>query len=94
MGCSPLLFSLFLMSPCGQGGSDNASDAASDAMARSQTPDKELEIRSSHKPAEVLSSFNIRPGLSVLELFSDGGYYGDMFEAIRELQANGDEDHT
>ena len=42
MSCSSVMFSLFLMSPCGQGGGDDVSEAIADAVSNPQRPAEDL----------------------------------------------------
>ncbi len=82
MGCSSLLFSIFLMSPCGQGGGDEVSKAVTAAVSNPQRPAEDLVKDADRKPAKVLSFFKIKPGMTVLDLFSGGGYYTEMLNAL------------
>ena len=70
MSCSTVMFSLFLMSPCGQGGSDEISEAVAAAVANPQRPAEDIKKDAARKPDQVLSFFNIKPGMTVLDLFS------------------------
>jgi predicted methyltransferase len=76
------MFSLFLMSPCPQGGGDDVSDAVSAAVANPQRLAEDIEKDASRKPAQVLSFFDIKPGMTVLDLFSGGGYYTEMLNTL------------
>jgi predicted methyltransferase len=76
------MFSLFLMSPCSQGGGAEISEAVAAAVANPQRPAQDTVKDTSRKPAEVLSFFNIKPGMTVLDLFSGGGYYTEMLDSL------------
>ena len=82
MSCSTVLFSLFLVSPCGDGSSGEISDAVASAVANPQRPAEDIEKDSNRKPAEVLSFFEIKPGMTVLDLFSGGGYYSELLNSV------------
>ena len=82
MSCSSMMFSLFLMSPCGQGGSIDISEAVAAAVANPQRPAEDIAKDDGRKPAQVLSFFNIKAGMTVLDLFSGGGYYTEMLNSI------------
>jgi predicted methyltransferase len=82
MSCSAIMFSLFLMSPCPQSGGPDNSEAISAAVANPQRPTEDLAKDPNRKPAEVLSFFNIKPGMTVLDLFSGGGYYTEMLNSV------------
>jgi len=82
MTCSTVLFSLFLMSPCGSGGGGDVSDAVAAAVSNPQRPAEDVAKDAGRKPAQVLSFFNIKPGMTVLDLFSGGGYYTEMLNSL------------
>lgn len=82
MSCSSIIFSLFLMSPCHQGGADDVSEAVAVAVSNPQRPAEDLVKDSDRKPAEVLSFFGIKPGMTVLDLFSGSGYYTELLSSI------------
>jgi predicted methyltransferase len=82
MSCSSLMFSLFLISPCGQGGGADVNEAVSAAVSNPQRPAEDLEKDKNRKPAQVLSFFEIQPGMTVLDLFSGGGYYTEMLNSL------------
>lgn len=81
MSCSSIMFSLFLVAPCGQGGGD-INEAVAAAVSNPQRPAEDLEKDANRKPAQVLSFFNIKPGMTVLDLFSGGGYYTEMLNSL------------
>jgi len=82
MGCSELLFSLFLLSPCENGGGTEISEAVKAAVSNSQRPAADISQDANRKPAQVLSFFSIKPGMTVLDLFSGGGYYTEMLNSV------------
>ena len=65
-------------------------------------PAEDIAKDANRHPDQVLSFFNIKPGMTVLDLFSGSGYYTEMLNSIvgenGEAEAgflrNGDDDHT
>ena len=82
MSCSTVLFSLFLILPCGEGGSGDISDAVMAAIANPQRPPEDIEKDARRKPVKVLSFFDIKPGMTVLDLFSGGGFYTELLNSV------------
>lgn len=82
MSCSAVMFSLFLLSPCGSGGGNDISEAAAKAVSNPQRPAVDVASDPNRKPAQVLSFFNIKPGMTVLDLFSGGGYYTELLSSM------------
>ena len=82
MSCSTIMFSLFLMAPCPDGGGMEIPDAVAKAVSNPQRPTEDIAKDANRKPAEVLSFFNIEPGMTVLDIFSGGGYYTEMLNSI------------
>jgi predicted methyltransferase len=81
MSCTSIMFSLFLLSPCGQGGG-SISEAVAASVSNPQRPAEDIAADANRKPGEVLSFFDIKPGMTVLDLFSGGGYYTEMLNAV------------
>ena len=82
MSCSSVMFSLFLMAPCPEGGGEDISTAVAAAVSNPQRPATDIAKDANRKPAEVLSFFSIEPGMTVLDLFSGGGYYTEMLNSL------------
>lgn len=82
MGCSAVMFSLFLLSPCGDGGGTGISEAVAAAVSNPQRPAEDVAKDAGRKPAQVLAFFDIKPGMTVLDLFSGGGYYTEMLNSV------------
>ncbi len=82
MSCSAVMFSLFLLSPCGQSGGESISEAVSSAVANPQRPAGDIAKDTNRKPDQVLSFFDIKPGMTVLDLFSGSGYYTEMLNTL------------
>jgi len=82
MSCSTIMFSLFLMAPCPEGGGSDISEAVAAAVSNPQRPAEDIVKDANRKPAQVLSFFDIKPGMTVLDLFSGGGYYAEMLDSL------------
>ena len=82
MSCSSVLFSLFLMSPCGADGGGDVNEAVAAALSNPQRPAEDVAKDARRKPAQVLSFFDIEPGMTVLDLFSGGGYYTELLNSL------------
>jgi len=76
------MFSLFMLSPCGSGGGNDISEAVEKAVSNPQRPAADVAVDAARKPAQVLSFFGIEPGMTVLDLFSGGGYYTELLSSI------------
>jgi predicted methyltransferase len=59
----------------------NADALANALKAPGRLPD-DLQQDASRKPAEVLAFFGVKPGMTVLDLFSGGGYYTEILSAL------------
>jgi predicted methyltransferase len=80
MNCTTILLTLFLTGGCNE--SAGIDSAVAEAVAH---PDRlaEDKIADGHrKPQDILSFFEIKPGMTVLDLFSGGGYYTEMLAHI------------
>ncbi|WP_281561389.1 hypothetical protein [Thalassomonas sp. RHCl1] len=79
--------SLILLSACNrqsnsQMGTENAGTVIISAINHAQRPAKD-KLRDEHrKPAEVLSLFEVQPGMKVLEILAGGGYYTELLSRI------------
>ncbi len=82
MSCSAIMFSLFLTSPCPQGGGTDVNEAVASAIANPQRPAEDIVRDTDRKPAEVLSFFEIKPGMTVFEMFSGSGYYTELLDSL------------
>jgi predicted methyltransferase len=82
MKCSVFLFSLFLFTPCAQADEGYISAEVAAAVANPQRPAEDVAKDVNRKPAEVLTFFAIEPGMTVLDLFSGGGYYTEMLNSV------------
>jgi len=57
-------------------------DAIANALKAPGRLPEDLQQDASRKPAEVLAFFGVKPGMTVLDLFSGGGYYTEILSAL------------
>lgn len=82
MGCTQALMTLFLLAPC-DGGSGNAIDLqVAEALASPQRMAADRPNDPLRRPDLVLEFFGIEPGMTVLDLFSGGGYYTEIVSRL------------
>jgi predicted methyltransferase len=82
MDCAQAIITLFLLAPCESGGGDSLDLAIAESLA---SPDRiELDRKSDplRRPDLVLEFFEIRPGMTVLDLFSGDGYYTEIVARV------------
>ncbi len=82
----------FAMLACSQQNSEPSAGAAdasavdasvyAAAVADTSRPEADLARDAGRKPADVLEFFGIAPGMSVLDLFSGGGYYAEILSHL------------
>lgn len=82
MSCSSIMFSLFLMAPCTDGGSASVSEAVANAVSNPDRPAQDIARDADRKPSQVLSFFDIKPGMTVLDMFSGSGYYAEILNSL------------
>ena len=87
MTCTQALLSLLLISPCNDGGSPSMDIAIAEALASPQRIEADRARDPLRKPDQVLTFFEIKPGMRVLDLFSGGGYYTEILSRV--VGANG-----
>ena len=80
MTCTQALLGLFLFSPCQSGG--GGLEAIETAVANPDRPPADVQRDADRKPAEVLSFFEIGPGMTVLDVFAGGGYYSEILNSV------------
>jgi predicted methyltransferase len=76
------MFSLFLLSPCEDAGGKDISEAVAAAVSNPQRPAEDVAKDADRHPDKVLSFFNIKPGMTVLDLFSGSGYYSEILNSV------------
>ncbi|HZX22273.1 MAG TPA: hypothetical protein VFF18_01945 [Woeseiaceae bacterium] len=80
-----LLAALLLVAGCGGDEADPAAaagDPVTRALAAEARPAADRERDAARKPGEVLAFFGIEPGMTVLDVFSGGGYYTEIAARI------------
>ncbi len=82
MSCSAIMFSLFLTSPCPQGGSAEVNEAMAVQSPTHKGPAEDVARDADRKPSEVLSFFEIKPGMTVFDMFSGSGYYTGILDTL------------
>ncbi len=80
MNCGEALLSLLLLGGCEDGGSGN--EAINAALAHPERPAEDREADPRRRPDRILSYFEIEPGMTVLDLFSGGGYYSELLSHV------------
>ena len=74
--------------PAGAALADGHKAAISAAVASSERPDTDRERDAKRKPESVLAFFDIRPGMTVLEMFAGGGYYTEILSGTVGADGN------
>ncbi len=92
-----LMLALLTLAGCGEGTTPAPTQATDDAAAAADGPmvsiyeqavasprrtDADRERDAGRKPGQVLEFFQIAPGMTVLDMFSGGGYYTEMLSEI------------
>jgi len=78
MTCSQAVMSLMLISPCSDGGGSSMDVAIAEALANPARLESDRLRDPLSRPDLVLAFFEISPGMTVLDLFSGGGYYAEI----------------
>lgn len=76
------LVSLFAVSAVPALAADAAADAIRNSIASPQRTDADRERDTREKPAEVLAFAGVRPGMTVADLLSGGGYYTELLSGV------------
>jgi len=63
-------------------------DAIASALKAPGRLPEDLQQDANRKPAEVLAFFGVKPGMTVLDLFSGGGYYTEILAALVGPEGN------
>lgn len=82
MNCASAVMTLLLLAPCDPPGGDTINLAIAEALA---SPDRFAADRESdplRRPDLVLDFFGIAQGMTVLDLFSGGGYYSEVLSRV------------
>ena len=81
MNFNKALFSLILLSPAVEAGGQIA-DNVQTAMDSPYRIEQDFEKDKTRHPGEVLTFMGIKSGMTVLDLFSGGGYYTTLMSVI------------
>ena len=66
------------LAACQSTTSTDDTTAFASQLALSDRPDKDKERDAGRQPAKVMNFFGIKPGMTVLEILSSGGYYTEI----------------
>ena len=77
-----LIAALVALPIIGQAAESTNPDAVRDAVDNTLRPAQDRERDANRKPETVLRFFDIRPGMTVLDLFSGGGYYTEILSRL------------
>jgi predicted methyltransferase len=80
--CAQAIFTLFLLAPCDETSGGSINLAIAEALASPDRIEKDRQSDPFRRPDLVLSFFEIEPGMTVLDLFSGGGYYTEIISRI------------
>ena len=82
MDCTHALLTLFLLTPCESSGGDSIDMAIAESLASPQRIEPDRKSDPLRRPDLVLEFFELKPGMTVLDLFSGGGYYTEIVSRI------------
>ena len=74
--------SLFLLAPCDDGGGTSMDLVIAESLASPDRLEQDRVKDPLRRPDLVLSFFDIKPGMTVLDLFSGGGYYTEIVSRV------------
>jgi predicted methyltransferase len=82
MDCAQAIFTLFLLAPCEDSSGGSIDLAIAEALASPDRIEKDRQSDPYRRPDLILNFFEIKPGMTVLDLFSGGGYYTEIVSRI------------
>lgn len=82
MNCTMAALTLFLLAPCENGGGESIDLAIAESLASPERLEQDLKSDPLRRPDLVLEFFGIKPGMTVLDLFSGGGYYTEIVSRV------------
>jgi predicted methyltransferase len=82
MDCASAVLTLMLLAPCGDAGGGSIDMAIAESLASPDRIEGDRKSDPLRRPDLVLEFFEIRPGMTVLDLFSGGGYYTEIVSRI------------
>jgi len=74
--------SLFLLAPCDDGGGSAIDLAIAESLASPDRLEQDIGTDPLRRPDQVLAFFEIKPGMTVLDLFSGAGYYTEIVSRV------------
>jgi predicted methyltransferase len=82
MTCTQAVLSLLLFTPCGDGGGPSMDLVIAEALASPARLESDRLRDALRRPDQVLSFFEIAPGMKVLDLFAGSGYYTEILSGV------------
>jgi len=82
MDCVQAAMALFLLTPCEDSGGASIDMAIAESLASPDRIEQDRQSDSLRRPDLVLEFFEIKPGMTVLDLFSGGGYYTEIVSRV------------
>lgn len=82
MDCAHAVLALFLLTPCEDGSGSSLDMAIAESLASPDRLEQDRKTDPLRRPDQVLEFFEIGPGMTVLDLFSGGGYYTEIVSRV------------
>jgi predicted methyltransferase len=82
MDCANAILTLFLLTPCETGSGASLDMAIAESLAAPGRTESDRLVDPLRRPDQVLEFFEIKPGMTVLDLFSGGGYYTEIVSRV------------
>lgn len=82
MDCAQALAIILLVAPCEEGGAASIDLAIAESLAAPDRIEQDRKSDPFRRPDLVLNFFEIKPGMTVLDLFSGAGYYTEIVSRV------------
>jgi len=82
MDCVQAAAALLLLAPCDDSGGASIDMAIAESLASPERIEQDRQNDPLRRPDLVLAFFEIKPGMTVLDLFSGGGYYTEIVSRV------------
>ena len=82
MDCAGTVLTLMLLAPCGDAGGGSIDMAIAESLASPDRIEGDRKSDPLRRPDLVLEFFELKPGMTVLDLFSGGGYYTEIVSRV------------
>jgi len=82
MDCAHAILTLFLLAPCESSGGNSIDMAIAESLASPERTELDRISDPLRRPDLVLEFFELKPGMTVLDLFSGGGYYTEIVSRV------------